>query len=173
VWLRRDDLERVSEDQLFIEVALEERLAGMPRNRPLPFEAVPLQMLLGGFEVLRVEPGTVNLEVRVVAETIRKRLGGISVDLAASPQIWQRYDIDCADANEWLLELEVEGDEGIVNALRPQDVRAVVPLTSEQALPTAEYRSMDVMVELPAGVTLVSHSPQVRLRLVLREGPTP
>jgi diadenylate cyclase len=172
-WLRRDDLERLSEDQLFINANLEERLVGAPRNRSLAFEGVALETEVGGFEVLRVEPRTVDLDVRVVAETIRKRLGGIGVDLLASPQIWQRYDIDCADANEWLLELEVEGDESIVDALRPQDVRAVVPLSSDQALPTAEYRSMDVVVDLPAGVTLVSHPPQVRFRLVLREGSTP
>jgi diadenylate cyclase len=173
VWLRRADLKQLSEDQLFINANLEERLAGKPRNDRLSFEGVPLEMRIGGFEVLRVEPRTVNLEVRVVAETIRRRLAGISVDLAASPQIWQRYDIDRADANEWLLELEVEGDESVVNALRPQDVRAIVPLTGEQAVPTADYRLMDVVIELPAGVRLVRPAPQVRFRLVPREGATP
>lgn len=173
VWLRRGDLEQLSEDQLFIEANLEERLSGAARSRSLSFDSVLLEPRVGGFEVLRVEPGAVDLDVRVEGETIRKRLPGVSVGLAVSPLIWQRYEIEIADANEWLLELEVEGDRTVVDALRPQDVYALVPLTSDQAVPGGEFRSLEVVVELPEGVTLVGPSRQVQFRLVQREGATP
>ncbi len=173
VRLRRTDLEQLSEDQRFIEANLEERLAGAPRNRSLSFEAVPLDMRVGGFQALRVEPAAVALAVRVVAETIRTRLAGVSVELKVRPEIWQRYDIDRADANEWLLELEVEGDETVVSALRPQDVSALVSLTSDQAVPSVEYRSVEVSIVLPEGVTLVGPPRLVQFRLVPREGATP
>jgi diadenylate cyclase len=173
VWLRRGDLERLDEEQLFIEANLEELLVGAPRNQALEFADVPLERHVGDFELLRVEPSAVNLEVRVVAETVRRRLEGIRVHLAVSPQVWQRFEIEFADANEWLLELDVEGDETIVDALRPQDVYALVPLASDQAVPGAEFRSMEVVIRLPDGVTLVGPSRQVQFRLVAREGAAP
>jgi hypothetical protein len=128
---------------------------------------------IGDAELLRIEPRAVDIRLRIVAERVQRRLENISVRVAASPQILQRYEIEIDDANEWLLELDVEGDEGVVNALRPQDVQAFVPLTSDQAVPSEEFRSMEVVVQLPPGVALVRASPQVRLRLVPREGSTP
>ncbi|MFQ5807727.1 MAG: hypothetical protein ACE5I3_14875, partial [Phycisphaerae bacterium] len=173
VWLRRGDLDRLSEDQRFIEANLEERLIGAARNRPLEFAAVPLELRVSEFEVLRVEPAEVDIRLRVEGETGSRQLKGVRVQLAVSPQVWQRYDIDYADANEWLLELEVAGDETVVDTLRPQDVDALVVLTSDQAVPSTEYRSMEVLVELPEGVTLVGPSRLVQFRLIPREGSTP
>lgn len=173
VWLRSGDLERLSEGQLVIEVDMEERLAREPRNTSLGPFAVPLERWIGDFEVLRVEPATVGIGLRVVAETIRRPLVGVPVLLAGSPQTWQRYKIEIADANEWLLELEVEGDESIVESLRPQDVHALVTLTSDQAVASEEFRSMEVVIELPEGVTLVGPPRQVQFQLVPREGATP
>jgi hypothetical protein len=40
-------------------------------------------------------------------------------------------------------------------------------------MPSEEYRSMEVVVELPEGVALVRAAPQVRFRLVAREGAAP
>ncbi len=175
VWLRQGDVNqfRASEDELFIEANLEERLIGERRNQVLDFSGVVLAPHIGTVELLRVEPTAVSVRLRVVAERVQKRLENIRVLLAVSPQILERYEIEIADANEWLLELEVEGDETVVNALHPQDVEALVSLTSDQAVPSAEIRSMEVTVNLPDGVTLVRASPQVRFRLVPREGSTP
>lgn len=173
VWLRRGDLERLSQDEPSIKADLEELLVGKPRNQSLEFPAVQLEPRVGAFEALRVEPGTVDLVVRVVAGTMHKRLEGIQVRLAVSPQFWQRYEVDYADANEWLLEIEVEGDEDVVSSLSAQDVTALVPLTSDQAVPSEEFRSVVVVVELPKGVTLLGPSRQVQFRLVPREGAAP
>ena len=175
VSLRRSDLDRLREreDELHIEADLEERLIGEPRNRVLDFSGVVLAPRIDEIELLGVEPRAVDIRLRIVAKRMQRRLENIRVRLAASPQIWQRYEIEVADANEWLLALDVEGDEAVVNALRVQDMHAFVSLTSDQAVPSEEFRSMEVVVELPEGVTLVRASPQVRFRLVAREGVTP
>ena len=174
-WLRQSDLDRLREreDELHIEADLEERLIGEPRNRVLDFSGVVLAPRIDEIELLGVEPRAVDIRLRIVAKRMQRRLENIRVRLAASPQIWQRYEIEVADANEWLLALDVEGDEAVVNALRVQDMHAFVSLTSDQAVPSEEFRSMEVVVELPEGVTLVRASPQVRFRLVAREGVTP
>jgi len=174
-WLRQSDLDRLREreDELRIAADLEERLIGEPRNRVLNFSGVVLAARVGEAELLRVEPRAVDIRLRIVAERVQRRLENVRVRLAASPQVFQRYEIEVADANEWLLALDVVGDESVVNALRPQDVNAFVSLTSDQAVPSVDFRSLEVVVELPEGVTLVRASPQVQLRLVAREGATP
>ncbi len=173
VWLRRGDLETLSEEELLIEARMEELLAGASRNRVLDFSGVVLESRVNAVELLRVEPTAVSVRLRIVAERKQRPLEGVRVRLAASPHIWQRYDLEIEDAGEWLLELEVEGDEAVVNALRVQDVHAVVQLTADLAVASEEFRSMEVTIELPEGVTLVRASPQVRFRLVQREGITP
>jgi diadenylate cyclase len=172
--LRRRDLDRLNQDQLLIEARLdEERLIGEPRNQPVTLSGVALERRIGEFEVLRVEPAEVDIHLRIEAERERMRLEGVLVHLAGSPQLWQRYEIEIADANEWLIELEVEGDKAVMEKLRSQDVYARVSVTSDQAVPSTEFRSTEVVVELPSGVELVGPPRQVQFRLVPREGVTP
>ncbi len=176
VSLRQRDLDRINagESELFIQADLKEQLSGARRNQPLNFSGVALETRIGEAELLRVEPRAVNVNLRIVAKLKTTVLEWkVPVRLEVSPEIWQRYEIEKADDGEWLLELEVEGDETAVNALRPQDVRAFVPMTSDQAVPSDEFRSMEVVVKLPEEVTLVRAPPQVRLRLVAREGLAP
>jgi diadenylate cyclase len=175
VWLRQSDLTRLQEQESERRVSadLEKRLIGEPRNRVLSFSGVVLAARIGEVELLRVDPRAVDIRLRIVAERVQRRLENVPVYLAVSPQVWQRYDIEVRDANEWLLALEVEGDEAVVNALRVQDVHAFVSLSSDQAVSSEEFRSMEVAVELPEGITLMRPSPQVRFRLVPREGTTP
>ena len=175
VWVRQRDLDRLNteEDQLHVDARLEERLVGAARNRVLNFAGVRLDPRINEAELLRIDPIVVDVRLRIIAERVQRRLENVRVHLAATPQVWQRYEIEIADAGEWLLELDVEGDETLVNALRLQDVHAFVPLTSDTAVPGEEFRSMEVVVELPDGVTLVRAAPQVRFRLLAREGATP
>ncbi len=176
VSLRQRDLDRFNagENELFIPVDLKEQLSGARRNQPLSFTGVALETRIGEAELLRVEPRAVDVHLSIVAELKKTVLEWkVPVRLKVSPEIWQRYDLEEADDGEWLLELEVEGDETAVNALRPQDVRAFVEITSDQAVPSDEFRSMEVVVQLPEGVTLVRAPPQVRLRLVASEGLAP
>lgn len=175
VWLRRSDLNRLNalEEEPYVRADMAERLSGALRNQPLDFSGVGLEEQIGEIELLRVEPLVVDVGLRIVAELGQRRLEKIPVRLEVSPETWQLYEVERADEGEWLLELEVEGDETAVNSLRPQDVRAFVLLTSDQAIASDEFRSMEVVVQLPAGVTLVRPPPQVRFRLVEREGATP
>jgi diadenylate cyclase len=175
VWLRQSDLARLreKENELRVTADLAERLIGEPRNRVLDFSGVVLATRVDEVELLRVEPRAVDIRLRIVAERVQRRLENVRVLLAASPQVFQRYQIEVADANEWLLSLDVEGDESVVNALRPQDVNAFVSLTSDQAVPSVDFHSMVVVVELPEGVKALGPKPQVQLRLVAREGSTP
>lgn len=173
VWMRAGDLNLVPEEQRFVEVPLGERLSGADRGRTLSFADAPIDPHLGGMEVLRVEPASVNVDLEVFSEKGTRRLEGIRVRLAAGPQFFKRYDVDISDANEWLIEIEVEGDKNLIENLSVQDVHAFVPLTSEQATPSEEYRSMNVVVDLPVGVSLVGAPREVRFRVLTREGVAP
>ncbi len=93
--------------------------------------------------------------------------------LAVSPLVWQRYEIELADPNEWLLELEVEGDRAVVDTLRAEDVHALVTLSSDEAVPGTEFRRAAVELKLPPGVTLKGPPREVRFRLTARAGGTP
>lgn len=173
VWLPRRALENIPEERRVVLASVEKQLAGKPRNESLVLNAVVLDPRLGNAPLLRIDPATVDVQLRVVAQRERQRLQGIAVLLAASPQLWRRYTVEIADANEWLLELEVEGERSVVTQLRPQDVRAWVALTSEQGLAGAGFRPVEVTVLLPEGVALVSPAPSVQLRLIPRESPAP
>ena len=175
VWLRADDLATLPEEQRVIELNMADALAGAPRNRSNDYSAQPLPTRLGGVSVLRVEPTTVNLRLRVLAERKSLDLEKIPVRVEASLQTWQSYDLIVADAGEWLIKLTVEGDENKINslALRPQDVRAVVTISGDQAQPAEEFRVAEVVVTLPEGVSLVGAAPTVRFRLAPKEGTTP
>ena len=177
VWLRRADLDRLDATQMRIEAMVEERLEGEPRNRLISISDATLGTRItdGELEVnaLRVEPASVSMSLRIVAETRQVRLDGIRVQLAMSPQDLQRYDIDIVDANEWLLSLELEGDASIVDRLRPQDVRAWVAFSGARVEPGGAPRAWDVEIDLPEGVTLLGPARQVQFGARLREGATP
>lgn len=172
VWLRQEDHARLSEAQLVIEADVQDLLKGKPLDKTVNLDRVALGLRLGDTDLLRVEPGTVNVRLTIVAERVPRRLEGVRVLLVVSPPVWQRYEIELADANEWLLELEVEGDRAVVDALRPEDVHALVSLTGDQP-PSSEFRSAEVDIALPEGVTLKGPPRLVHYRLKAREGATP
>jgi|GEM_PF-255419 len=172
VRMRRGDFESLGKE-FYIDADLTALIAGAPRNRAQDFSSVVLTPRIGTVDLLYVDPPAVDIRLRVVAELLQRRLEGVRVQFAVSPQVWQRYEIELADNNEWLVGLDVEGDEARVNALRPQDIQALVSITSDQAVPTEEFRSVEITVDLPEGITLVRTSPQVRFRLIAREGAAP
>lgn len=173
VQIRAKDLQSIPSSERFVAADLTERLASAIPGRDLSFRAVPLRPEVGRMPTLAIDPPIVDVDLRVVGETARRRIGGVRVQLAVSPQIWQRFDLDIYDANEWLLELEVEGEKSAVESLQASDVRAFVPLAGDQIAVTEDYRSMKVEIEFPPGVTLVGPPREVRFRLRPREGVTP
>lgn len=173
VWLRELDWRNLGEQPPAIEADVREALRTMPRNEPVSLQGVTLRPRLGPAGVLRVVPSAVDVRLRIVAERASRRLEGVRVFLAVSPLVWQRYEIELADPNEWLLELEVEGDRAVVDTLRAEDVHALVTLSSDEAVPGTEFRRAAVELKLPPGVTLKGPPREVRFRLTARAGGTP
>lgn len=174
VSLRSRDFARLSEAQRFVSARVAEALASAAPDQSLTLDRVPLdeRIAVGGAEsvpLLRVEPPEVKAAMRVVGERVRRALSAVSVQVSASPSFLQRYDVVQADANEWLIEFEVEGDRSRVESLTAQDVFVHVPLSSES--PSAEFRTAEVILELPEGVTLVGPPKVVQFKLVPRELP--
>jgi len=123
--------------------------------------------------LVAIDPSRVSVTLRVVGQRMTRRLQNIPVDQVGSPQVFERYLIERRDPNEWLIELEVEGDKSVVEGLRPQDVRAMVRISGDIATPNTEFRSVEIEVLLPPGVKLIGPRRAVQLRVVARESVTP
>lgn len=173
VSMRRGELERLTEEQRVVTAPVEERLAGAGPDQVRTLGVVPLDTRIGGFTALRVQPPAVDISLRVVGQRTTRRLAPIAVQLLTSPVFWEHYALERRDPNEWLIEIEVAGDRNVVEALKPQDVRAYVRMAGEEPLSSMEFRPLEVVVELPPGVTLVGAAPTVHARLTAREGPVP
>lgn len=170
VSLRKSDLERLADSQRKARVDLSGVLDDAPgEDRTL---RLPIERDVGGLPILRVEPDEVAVTFRVIAQRKKRNLSKIRVDALASPSFFEQYKIEPRDANEWLLELEVEGDAERVDALRAEDVRAFVPFSADQSA-TSEFRSADVRILLPAGLHVVGAARQVQFRILLREASSP
>lgn len=173
VTLRQRDAARLTEDQRVVEARLEDSLKTITGSQTVTLDRIPLAPDVGGVRPVRIEPAEVDVSLRVVERLVRRPLSGVVVQFLASPTVWQRYDIVLADVNELRLDIEVEGDRAAVEALRPQDIRAFLPVSSDLVAPAPEFRSVEVVVPLPAGVTLVGPPRTVQLRLQERPSPVP
>ncbi|QOJ14499.1 MAG: DNA integrity scanning protein DisA nucleotide-binding domain protein [Planctomycetia bacterium] len=165
VTMRAADLAALPEARRVIEVRVEDRLRDVAAPSELTLPRVPMERSIDRFPLLRVEPPDVAVTLRVVEQLTRRAVAGIPVQLSVSPQVWRRYDVVLSDPNELLIDLDVEGDKALIEALRPQDVRAWVSVTGAMAAGGPEFRTVDVIVQPPTGVTVVGPPPTVRLRL--------
>lgn len=173
VALRKSDLELIPEAQRQVTASLAETLRDVPAGQVRTFSRFRLDRRIAGYSVLRLSPEFADVTLQVVAQQVRRRLEErIAVQVLASPQFLQRFELEQRDANEWLIELEVEGDQARVAALQPKDTRAFVMFTLDQT-PGADFRSAPVTVVLPQGVNLVGPPPEVQYRLLVRESATP
>lgn len=171
VSLRTRDLLRLGESQRFVSARVADALVGASPDRPVTVERVPLEtrIAIDGADsavLLRVEPPEVRASMRVVAERTRKLIRGVSVQITASPSFLERFEVVQVDANEWLIEFEVEGDRSIVERLTPASIFAHVPLSGET--PGDDVRTAEVELELPEGVTRVGPPTLVQYRLLSR-----
>lgn len=171
--LRRSELEQLPPEQRVVYVDLEERLAGSSAPETRRFEGVLVDTKVGGFVARRIEPPAVNVSLRIEGRQVTRRIEGVPVVLEGSPQLWQHFAADIRDQNEWLIQIEVVGEPYAVEKLRPADVRAFVRATPEDAATDGEFRTAEVVVLLPPGLTLAGPPPVVQYRLVQREGTRP
>lgn len=172
VTLRKNDLAAIPENERFVTARLQARLANAAPGDTVSELRIPLRARFGRFEAVKLQPEWVNASVQVVEQPKNRRLTGIVVHTAPSLQVAKRYTLAERDPNEWLIELEVAGEQAVIDALRPDDLFAFVSITIADTS-SADMRSWDVTVRLPAGVSLVSPTPVVNFRLIDRESATP
>ncbi|MEP0845881.1 MAG: diadenylate cyclase [Phycisphaerae bacterium] len=172
VYLRHADLERIPAEQRVVDVELGPRLEGVSTADTRTFDGVLVIPRVAGFTARRIEPQSVSVTLRVEGRQVTRRLDGVTVSMDAVPQVFQRYAAEIQDQNEWLIQLEVVGEAYAVESLRPQDVRAFVRVSEDDAV-NSEFITAEVTVLLPPGAKLSGPPPTVRYRLVLREGARP
>ncbi|MGE0478950.1 MAG: diadenylate cyclase [Phycisphaerae bacterium] len=170
VTLRAHDAARIAPEQRFVEARLRDRIASLQTDRPITLERVPLELVVNGIRPIGIDPPEAQITFVIVEQRVRRVLAGVTVQLMLSPSLLQRYDVELGDPNELRLELEVEGDRSTIDALRPADVRAFVPLGPELASTDGEFQSPEVVIVLPSGVSAVGPPRTVRLRLQERAG---
>lgn len=171
VTLRAEDLAQLPESRRIIEARVEERLRDTPPDTVLSLARVPLERTVERLKVVRTEPPEVTVSLRVVGQRTRKLISGVPVQLSAAPQVWKRYDVVIGEQSEFLIDVEVEGDRAALDTLRPQDLRAWVPVTADLFGTRQDLRSVEVSISAPPGVTITGAPRTVRLRLEERAAP--
>ena len=159
------------ESQRFVVLPLEERLRhAVPGEVITETVAVPDQ--IGGFPIISKEPRSVRVTLRVGGQRITRHIAHIPVWISISPELLQVYEVERVDPQEWLIEVDVEGEKNQVEAMHPQDLRASVSISSELLNPAPELR-LEVKVNAPEGVKVVGSKRFVQLRLNRQEGHGP
>lgn len=173
VTLRADDLaelrRRSPAAQWAVPVPVEDQLRGVPPEQPMTLRDVRVADHVLGLRIFDVQPKVVNVTLRVVGQRKPHRFTGVPVVVQASPDLLEQYDVRRIDEQEWLAEIEVDGDARQVTELQlnPQKLRAYVTITSAD-LRAGEVIRRSVEVDVPAGIDVV-HKPSVQFRLVRRE----
>lgn len=165
VAVRKRDWERIPEDQRVAEVKLESAIKTAQPGKMTNIPRIGVERGFGNAKFVRVEPDGVSASFKLVEVRDRQTLTGVPVQLVTSPQLWKQYDLVLADPNELRIDLEVEGDHTTIEALREQDVRAWVVATADLMAAPPEFRSVQVEVALPPGVSVVPPMRTVRMRL--------
>jgi len=146
---------------------LEERLRRAAAGE-LISEIVPVPNQVGGFPVVSREPREVRVWLRVAELQTLRRLSRLPVWVVVSPELLERYQIERVDPQEWLIDVEIEGDQTRIESLAASDVRAYVPVTSDMISSTPEL-SCEVRFDTPEGVRVVGKKRFVQLRLMRHE----
>ena len=170
VAMRSQDLQRIPDAARQIVAALGERVTDLTPGETRSFSDVKLDIRIGAAQVLSLRPASVNVTLRVVAQQVTRTLEQkIPVQLLVSPQVAERINPVRRDVNEWLIEIEVTGDQALVDALDPTDVLAYVEIGAIDAVPSDQFRPYEVQVRLPEGLRLSSAPATVYLRPAPRE----
>lgn len=164
--VRRDDLKTL-ETQGHAYAVLGRQLEGLSAGDVRTFHGVALTRPSGLSGPVRLTPDRVNVTVRVIAQPTLVR--NVVVRLFVSPDVAERYRIVRNDLNEWRIDVEVQRDEAVFDALGSTEVEAFVHVTSE-LLPAGDeppeeiFRTLPVIFTTPKGVSVVgSRSVQVTL----------
>jgi diadenylate cyclase len=110
VRVRKSDLDRIPEAERTIAVRVEDLLTGMDSQQLLTFPHVPIDDVVGPVPLLGVSPAEASVSLRIAANTLRRLIKGIPVHVQASTSFLQQFELRVEDENEWLVEVEVEGE---------------------------------------------------------------
>ncbi|MFH1748742.1 MAG: diadenylate cyclase [Planctomycetota bacterium] len=171
VTMRKRDRERLPRGQWIVKLPLEERLRGAHPGDTLTLEDVSVPERVGGFEVMSVEPKRINVSLRVIGQRVTLPLTQIPVRLLVSPEFLQGYRVEPVDPQEWLIEVQLEGDQPRMETLTSQDVQAYVTIPGDLLAQTTVLRR-NVEFHVPEGIEVLSQR-TVQLRLVPLEKRTP
>lgn len=168
VTLRRADYDAIAPAARVIEARLD--AAPAPAAPALRIErSVPLLREIGQRTALRVQPETATVSYEVVAARERKRLTGVPVRTSWAVELQQQYRLLAVDVNDWIVDIEVEGDRDRVAQLQSGEAFLHVQVSLETiaaaASAGADPIAAPVRAELPAGIELVGSLPTIRFRI--------
>jgi diadenylate cyclase len=159
------------ESQRVIVLPLEDRVRHAAPGEVIT-ETVPVPDQVGGFPIISKDPRSVRVTLRVGGQRITREIPNVPVWITISPELLQVYDVERLDPQEWLIEVELEGEKSQVEALRPQEVRAFVTISSELLNPAPDLR-LEVKIDAPDRIKVAGNKHFVQLRLTRREGHSP
>ncbi|MGE3182096.1 MAG: diadenylate cyclase, partial [Phycisphaerae bacterium] len=169
VFLTQRDLAKIPEEARFVTAELDGRLNGKPENETVSLNDVPLSRTIHGVRAT-IAPQDVDVSLRIAGARMRKRISGLSVVFFVPPHIEDNYDIIRKEMNEFLIEIEVEGDRALVSGLEASAIEAIARIDSILEPPSPDFQAVDVEIRLPRGVSLVGPAPTVNVRLSPRSG---
>lgn len=170
-WFRKADVEKIPPAVRTLTVRLAERLAGVNADEAVTIENAAVDLHVGPVSALRIEPAAVRAQVRVLTETITLKIPRVPVQVSASPTFLQQFELRPMDPIEWSVDVEIEGDRGQVEALKPTDISATVTLSSDLSI--GDQLAATVQIRTPPGMKVLSPPRQVQFKLFPRENGSP
>ncbi|HPC22443.1 MAG TPA: diadenylate cyclase [Phycisphaerae bacterium] len=155
------------ESQRVLELPLEDRVRRAAPGEVITLEEVPVPDHVGNLPIISKDPRTVRVTLRVGGQRVARQVPHVPVWINISPELLQVYEVERLDPQEWLIEVELEGEKSQVDALRAQDLRAYVAISSELLNPAPELR-LEVKIDAPQGVRVTGNKHYVQLRLTRR-----
>lgn len=138
---------------------------------------VALSNTIAGRPVAALDPRQVSVTLMVVGQ--RRTISNVEVQALVEPDLDERYRVEKLDANEWVLEVTVEGPERVLRSLTTRDIEAQAQITTDLLPPPDQptevvLRQVEVRFIAPEGVRVLQERPTVvRVNLVPRSGAKP
>jgi len=167
--VRREDAPLV-ESQGRVFAVLGRQLEGLASGEVRTVQGVPLAAPASVRGPVRFNPERVSVTVRVVAQT--RTVRNVVVRLFVSPEVAEHYQVSRTDPKEWRVDVQVQHEQAVFDAISPLELEAFVHVTSD-LLPGPEepaneqIRTVPVIFLAPKGVSVVGNR-SVQVTLVPR-----
>jgi hypothetical protein len=173
--LRESELARLPAAAIEVAADLTQPLADVPAGQTRTFPRVVLSPQIRDVTARTIEPPEVAVTLTVESQRITRRIERVPIELNVRPQVLEQVRLTPRDRNEWLISLELQGDQARLEALTAAEVRAFVSVTQSEALPGPDFRAFEVQVQLPPGVERLGPAPTVQMLVTAlpAEGSTP